>query len=642
LSDARKTAAYGSWVSPITAQQIARSSIGLGLIALDARDIYWSELRPAEGGRHVIVRWREGVTQDVLPAPFSARTRAHEYGGGAFTVIDGSIYFSNDADQRLYRLTPGGAPYPLTLPAGRRYADAAPDRMRQRLLCVCEDHDTGGTPVNTIVSIDLDGGSEPRTLVSGNDFYAAPRLSPDGRRLAWLTWNHPDMPWDGTELWLADVAPDGSPANARRVAGGRDESVFQPAFSPDGTLYFVSDRNNWWNPYRLRHDRVEALAPREAEFGLPQWQFGMSTYAFESERRLVCAVNHAGTWQLAVLDTGTQGFDIIETPFTDISGVTAAPGEAVFIAASPRMPAAVVRLDLAKRRHEVLRSSSSEKTDAAYLSAPQMLAYTTTGGGQAHAFYYPPANRVFHAPAGEKPPLLVLGHGGPTASASSALNLKIQFWTSRGFAVLDVNYRGSTGYGRDYRRQLDGRWGVADVEDCIAGARYLMERGLVDEKRLAIRGGSAGGYTTLCALTFHDLFRAGAVYYGVSDLEALARDTHKFEAHYLDRLVGAYPERRDLYHARSPIHHVQRLSCPVIFFQGLEDRVVPPDQTEKMVSALRANGIAVAYVPFTGESHGFRRAENIQRALEAELYFYSRIFGFTPADSIDPVGIDNL
>jgi len=642
LNDARKTAAYGSWASPITAQQIARSSIGLGQIALDARDIYWSELRPAEGGRHVIVRRREGVTQDVLPAPFSARTRAHEYGGGAFTVFDGSIYFSNDADQRLYRLTPGGAPYALTPPAGRRYADAVPDRTRQRLLCVREDHDTGGTPVNTIVSIDLDGGSEPRTLVYGNDFYAAPRLSPDGRRLAWLTWNHPDMPWDGTELWLADVAPDGSPANARRVAGGRNESVFQPAFSPEGKLYFVSDRGNWWNICRLRHARVEALAPMEAEFGLPQWQFGMSTYAFESERRLVCAVNRAGTWQLAVLDTDTHGFDIIETPFTDISGVTAAPGAAVFIAAAPRMPAAVVRLDLATRRHEILRSSSSEKTDAAYLSAPQTLTYPTTGDGQAHAFYYPPANRDFRAPPDEKPPLLVSSHGGPTASASSALNLKIQFWTSRGFAVLDVNYRGSTGYGRDYRRQLDGRWGVADVEDCIAGARYLMERGLVDERRLAIRGSSAGGYTTLCALTFHDLFRAGAAYYGVSDLEALARDTHKFEAHYLDRLVGAYPERRDLYHARSPIHHVERLSCPVIFFQGLEDRVVPPDQTEKMVNALRAKGIAVAYVPFTGESHGFRRAENIQRALEAELYFYSRLFGFAPADSIDPVGIDNL
>ena len=427
-----------------------------------------------------------------------------------------------------------------------------------------------------------------------------------------------------------------------RVAGGRDESVFQPVFSPDGTLYFVSDRNNWWNLYRLHHDRVEALAPMDAEFGLPQWVFGMSTYAFESARRLVCAVNRAGTWQLAVIDTDSLRIDFIDMPFTQFSSVTAARGQAVFVAASPGLPAAVVRLDLATRKFEILRSSSSEKPDAACLSAPQAITYPTTGGEQAHAFYYPPANRDFRAPSGERPPLLVLGHGGPTAAASSALNLMIQFWTSRGFAVLDVNYRGSTGYGRDYRHKLDGRWGVADVEDCIAGARYLVEHGLADERRLAIRGGSAGGYTTLCALTFHDLFRAGAAYYGVSDLETLARDTHKFEAHYLDRLVGAYPERRDLYRARSPIHHVDRLSCPVIFFQGLEDRVVPPDQTEKMVHALRAKGVAVAYVPFTGESHGFRRAENIQRALEAELYFYSRLFGFTPADSIDPVAIDNL
>jgi len=640
--NARKTAACGSWASPITAEQIARSSVGLGQIALDAQDVYWTEMRPAEGGRNAIVRWRDGVTQDILPAPFSARTRAHEYGGGAFTVVDGVIFFSNDGDQRLYRLAPDGAPRALTPEAGRRYADGVPDRTRQRLLCVCEDHDAGGEPVNTIVGVDLDGAGEPRTLISGNDFYAAPRLSPDGRRLAWLAWNHPDMPWDGTELWLADVAPDGSLADARRVAGGRDESVFQPAFSPDGTLYFVSDRSNWWNLYRLRHERVEALAPMEAEFGLPQWVFGMSTYAFESARRLVCAVNRAGTWQLAVLDTDTLGTDFIETPFTEFSGVTAAHGKAVFIAASPVLPTSVVRLDLVARRHEILRSSSSETPDPGYLSAPQALTYATTDGELAHAFYYPPENRDFRALTGERPPLLVLGHGGPTAAASSGLNLKIQFWTSRGFAVLDVNYRGSTGYGREYRRKLDGRWGVADVEDCVAGARHLVESGLADGKRLAIRGGSAGGYTTLCALTFHDLFRAGAAYYGVSDLEALARDTHKFEAHYLDRLVGTYPEHRDLYRERSPIHHVERLSCPVIFFQGLEDRVVPPDQTEKMADALRAKGIAVAYVPFAGEAHGFRRAENIRRALEAELYFYSRLFGFSPAGTIVPVTIDNF
>ena len=642
MSAAPKIAPYGSWSSPITAEQIASGSIGLGQIALDAQDIYWSEMRSAESGRYVIVRLRDGVTTDVLPAPFSARSRAHEYGGGAFSVDNGVIYFCNDSDQRLYRLGPEGVPHPITPESNRRYADAAIDSRRQRIVCVCEDHRAGGEPVNSIVAVNLDGHNEPVILVSGYDFCASPRLSPDGTHLSWLAWNQPDMPWDGTELWLADIASNGSLSNQRRIAGGRDESVFQPAFAPDGALYFVSDRSRWWNLYRIRSGQVEALAPMEAEFGLPQWVFGMSTYAFASERRIVCAFNREATWRLALLDTETRRMETVETPFSDIGGVAADHGKAVFVAASLTTSPAVVRLDLATRRHEILRSSSTAAHDAGYLAAPQALTYPVSGGELAHAFYYPPANRDFRAPAGAKPPLLVLSHGGPTSATSSALNLKLQYWTSRGFAVLDVNYRGSTGYGRDYRLKLEGQWGVADVEDCLAGARYLVERGLADVARLAIRGGSAGGYTTLCALTFHDFFRAGASYYGVSDLESLARDTHKFEARYLDRLIGPYPLRQDLYRNRSPIHHVDRLSCPVIFFQGLEDKVVPPDQTEKMVSALRMKGIPVAYVPLAGESHGFRRAGNIRRALEAELYFYSRIFGFTLADAIEPVRIDNL
>ncbi|HSD97934.1 MAG TPA: S9 family peptidase [Sulfuricaulis sp.] len=642
MSAAPKTAPYGSWSSPITAEQIASGSIGLGQIALDAQDIYWSEMRPTEAGRHAIVRLRDGVTTDVLPAPFSARTRAHEYGGGAFTVADGVIYFSNDGDQRLYRLPPEGAPQPITPLDSRRYADTEIDLWRQRIVCVCEDHRAGGEPVNTIVAVNLDGRGEPVNLVSGHDFYASPRLSTDGKQLAWLAWNHPDMPWDGTELWLADITLNGSLGNQRRVAGNRDESVFQPAFAPDGTLYFVSDRSRWWNLYRFRSGQLEALAPMEAEFGQPQWVFGMSTYAFASERHIVCAFNREATWRLALLDTETRRIEIVETPFSDIGSVAADHGKAVFVAASPTMLPAVVHLDLTTRRHEILRSSSTAAPDAGYLAAPQTLAYPVSGGESAHAFYYLPTNRDYRAPAGAKPPLLVLSHGGPTSATSSALNLKLQYWTSRGFAVLDVNYRGSTGYGRDYRLKLEGQWGVADVEDCLAGARYLVERGLADEKRLAIRGGSAGGYTTLCALTFHDLFCAGASYYGVSDLESLAHDTIKFEARYLDRLIGPHQAQRDVYRNRSPIYHVDRLSCPVIFFQGLEDKVVPPDQTEKMVNALRTKGIPVAYVPLAGESHGFRRADNIRRALEAELYFYSRIFGFTPTDAIAPVMIENL
>lgn len=642
MSHSPKISRYGSWVSPITANQIAESTIGLGQIALDAQDIYWSEMRPAEGGRNVIVRWRDGIAQDVLPAPFNARTRVHEYGGGAFTVADGELYFSNDIDQRLYRLVAGGVPQAITPEAKRRYADGVVDRRHNRILCVCEDHGAGGEPVNSIVAVSREAGNEPRVLVSGHDFYASPRISLDGTRLAWLAWNHPDMPWNGTELWLADMAPDGSLQNQRRVAGSRDESIFQPVFSSDGTLYFVSDRSNWWNLYRLRHGQVEALAPMEAEFGMPQWIFGLSTYAVESERRLVVAINREGTWCLATLATDTLRVEFIDTPFTDISAVAVGQGKAFFVGAAPSMPPAVAQFDLTSKQISVLRSSSTVIPDSGYLSEPRALTFPLANGEVAHGFYYPPVNRDFRAPAGERPPLLVLGHGGPTSATSSALNLKIQYWTSRGFAVLDVNYRGSTGYGRDYRHRLDGQWGVVDVEDCLAGARYLVTRDLADEKRLAIRGGSAGGYTTLCALTFHDIFSAGAAYYGVSDLEALARDTHKFEAHYLDRLIGPYPLHRELYRERSPIHHVDRLASPVIFFQGLEDKVVPPDQTEKMVQALRVKGVPVAYVPFAGEAHGFRRGENIQRTLEAELYFYSRLFHFTPADSMAPVMIENL
>ena len=659
-------APYGSWKSPITADRLAQGSVGLGQTALDGGDIYWSELRPAEGGRQVIVRFRNGAAQDMTPAGFSARTRVHEYGGGAFTVADGVIYFSNDSDQRLYRQVPGAVPAAITPAAERRYADIVVDRRRRRLIGVCEDHAAGAEPVNTLVSIDLAPPHEIRTLAAGSDFYAAPRLSSDGAMFAWLSWNHPDMPWDGCELWLAQIGPDGMPNDAHRIAGGREESIFQPAFAPDGTLYFVSDRSGWWNLCRWIDGRAEALAPMAAEFGLPQWVFGMSTYAFLSARQIACAFQSEGKWHTAVLDVGGQRFDRIETPFTDVSALSARAGKVVFIGASPVLGPAVVQWDPARGTHEIVRRSMLDEPDAAYLSAPQALEYPTADGATAHAFYYPPKNPDFMSPAGGKPPLLVISHGGPTAATSSALNLKIQFWTSRGFAVLDVNYRGSTGYGRDYRRQLDGRWGVADVDDCIAGARYLVARGLADEARLAIRGGSAGGYTTLCALTFHQVFRAGAVYYGVSDLETLATDTHKFEARYLDRLIGPYdsgrpgprpsgalkrakfcsrqnfPARRDLYRARSPIHHVDRLSCPVIFFQGLEDKVVPPDQTEKMVTALRVKGVPVAYVPLAGEAHGFRRAENIRRTLEAELYFYSRLFGFTPADAVEPVAIENF
>ena len=639
-----QVAPYGSWRSPITSDLIVAGTVSFEQIQLDGDDIYWTERRPAEGGRSVVVRrTADGQTQDLTPPGFNARTMVHEYGGGAYTVSDGVVYFSNFADQRLYRQDPGAAPRPITPEAPLRYADGVVDRRRGRLICVREDHTQAGREaVNTLVAVDLAGEQEARVLVAGNDFYAAPRLSPDGSRLAWLTWNHPNMPWDGTELWVGTLVPDGSVERAELVAGGPNESIFQPEWSPDGVLHFVSDRTGWWNLYRWRAGRVEPLHTMEAEFGLPQWVFGMSTYGFAAADRIVCAFTTGGIWQLALLDVATGVFEPLEIPYTVVNAVCAARGRAVFIGGAPTEPRSVVQLDLATRRVDVLRRSSAVAIDPGYVSIPQAIGFPTVGGRTAHAFFYPPRNRDYVAPPGERPPLLVLSHGGPTSATTNELDLGIQFWTSRGIAVLDVNYGGSTGYGRAYRQRLDGQWGIVDVDDCVHGARYLVEHGEVDGNRLAIRGGSAGGYTTLCALTFRDVFKAGASYYGVADLERLAADTHKFESRYLDRLIGPYPEQRERYRERSPIHFTDRLACPVILFQGLDDKVVPPNQAELMLAALRAKGLPVAYVAFEGEGHGFRKAENIKRALDGELYFYARVFGFELADPVEPVPIENL
>ncbi|MFO7742227.1 MAG: S9 family peptidase [Anaerolineae bacterium] len=634
---------YGSWKSPITADLIASKTLGLVEPAVVGDHTYWIETRPAEEGRYVLVhRSPDGTTTDAIPETFSARTRVHEYGGGAYTIDGETIIFSNWDDQRVYRQDPGEHPRPITPELDVRYADGVVDPYRNRLICVREDHRADGEALNTLVSIDLEGQEDVRVLVSGDDFYAAPRLSPDGSRLAWLSWNHPYMPWNDTRLWVGDVASDGSIGSQTLVAGSEDESIFQPQWSPNGVLMFVSDRTNWWNLYRLQEGTVEPLTQLEAEFGRPQWVFRTATYDFVSPDRIICSYTKDGDWHLASLDMRSRELTPLDVPYTDIGYVRAAAGRVVFCGGSPTEPRSVVQLDLDTGDTEVLRRSSEVPVGEAYLSRPRTIDFPTEGGWEAHAFFYPPKNASFTGPAHAGPPLLVISHGGPTSATTSTLSLSIQYWTSRGIAVLDVNYRGSTGYGRDYRQALEGEWGIADVEDCVNGALYLVDEGQVDGERLIIRGGSAGGYTTLCVLTFRDVFQAGASYYGVSDLETMTTDTHKFESRYLDQLVGPYPEREDLYHERSPIHHADRLSCPVIFFQGLEDRVVPPDQSETMAETLRQNGVPVAYVPFEGEQHGFRRASTIRRALEAELYFYSRVFGFELADPVEPVQIENL
>jgi dipeptidyl aminopeptidase/acylaminoacyl peptidase len=633
-------APYGSWRSPITTDLITARTIGFGQIAFDGEDIYWSELRPSEQGRTVIVKHNVNhQTQDITPVPFNVRTRVHEYGGSSFLVVDGTVYFSNFADQRLYRQEINSEPQAITPEAAVRYADGIFDTQRHQIICVCEQHTISERePINTLVSLGLQGDS--KTLVSGNDFYASPRLSPDGSHLAWLTWNHPNMPWNGTQLWTGELLADGSLGHTQQIAGGVDESIFQPEWSSDGKLYFISDRTGWWNLYRWQDKNIEALTQMEAEFGRPLWILGTSTYSFESANRIICTYTQQGVWYLASLDTTTLQLKLLPTPYTEISGVKATATKVVFRASSPTELTAIVQLDLATEKLEVLRRSSDVRIDRGYLSLAQPIEYPTANGQTAYAIFYPPQNRDYTAPETEKPPLIVKSHGGPTAAASSNLSFSIQYWTSRGIAVLDVNYGGSTGYGREYRQRLDGQWGIVDVDDCVFGALYLVKQGIVDGERLAISGGSAGGYTTLCALTFRNIFKAGASYYGVSDLEALARDTHKFESRYLERLIGAYPQQRQIYQQRSPINFTDFLDCPVIFFQGLEDKVVPPNQTQAMVKALRSKGLPVAYVPFEGEQHGFRKAENIKKSLEAELYFYSRIFGFELTQPIESVIIE--
>ena len=639
------TAPYGSWKSPITTSLIVSGAVGLGQIALDGDDVYWVEMRPSEGGRMVIVRRQgDGTTADITPEPFSARTRVHEYGGAAMLVADGTVYFSNFSDQRLYRQEGGGEPKPITPEEPLRYADGVYDAERGRIICVREDHRDEGEPVNAIVAVDAEGVRPQEVLFAGSDFCAAPRLSPDGKTLAWLAWDHPNMPWDGTRLLQAVVDANGNLGEPQDVAGGADESVLLPLWSDEGELHFVSDRSGWWNLYRWRDGAVQPVLEMEAEFARPQWVFDQAAYGFLSDGRIACSYVERGTWNIGLIDPGSGQLSRLDLQYSEMGRgeMRVSGNRLVFLAGAPDRPMTLMSFDAGSNNVETLQQAHVLEVNAAYLSSPEAIEFETTEGRTAHAFYYPPRNPDFVAPEGERPPLLVKSHGGPTAAAQTALDLGIQFWTSRGFGVVDVNYGGSTGYGTQYRRRLNGTWGITDVDDCVNAARFLAARGDADRERLAIDGGSAGGYTTLAALTFHDVFKAGASYYGVSDLEALAKETHKFESRYLDSLVGPYPERQDLYVERSPINHTHLLSCPLLLLQGLEDEIVPPNQAETMFEAVTAKGLPTAYVPFEGEQHGFRRSENIERALEAELYFYSRVFGFELADEIEPVKIENL
>jgi dipeptidyl aminopeptidase/acylaminoacyl peptidase len=639
----KRVAPFGAWDSPIAAASLAAGIVRQSDVLVDGADVYWNEMRPAQAGRCVIVRWRDGTPADVIAAPFSARALVHEYGGRCVSVHEGSVVFSNFRDQALYRLDPGEAPVRLTTAGGLRFADPLHDAVAGRIVCVCEDHrHAEQEAVNTLVSVALDGSGDITTLAEGADFYSSPELSPDGAHLAWLSWDHPHMPWDSTRLWLAERDASGHFSAARWVAGGPGESIAQPRFSPDGVLTFVSDRTGWANLYRIESGQVRAVCPMEAEFARPQWLFGPSEYAYVSADVLVCAYKAAGVSHLARIEVASGALTPISSPYTAIREVRAAGEKVYLIAASPTAPAAVVELDLGSGDLTVMARSFRETNTPADVSVPEAISFRTGENEVAHAFFYRPTNAEFRGPPDTRPPCIVFSHGGPTSATTNEWRPGVQYWTSRGFAVVDVNYRGSTGYSRAYRERLYGNWGLLDVEDCVSAARFLVARGDVDEARLAIRGGSAGGYTTLMAVTFTDVFEAGASHYGVSDLVALAQETHKFESRYLDQLIGPYPEAEEIYLARSPLHFPGQIQCPMIFLQGLEDRAVPPVQAEKMVEVLMARGIPVAYMPFEGEQHGFRQAKNIRRSLESELYFYCRIFGLPLPAGVAPVEIANL
>ncbi|MEO7135250.1 MAG: prolyl oligopeptidase family serine peptidase [Vicinamibacterales bacterium] len=631
---------YGSWPSPLSAARVTAGALRLDQIQLDGNDVYWIEGRASEGGRSVIVRRSpDGDINDVTPPGFNVRTRVHEYGGGAYTVDEGTVYFSNFDDQRIYRQQPGKAPVAIT-DEGPFFADYRVDRFRNRLIGVRETPITGSEHKNELVAIGTPTGVPEQVLVEGADFYSDPIVSPDGKFLAWLQWHHPNMPWDGTELWVAVFSADGSVGAREKVAGGASESIFQPEWLPDSSLYFVSDRTGWWNLYRWRpstslkvsgpsYEPVHAMA---AEFGKPQWTFSMVTYAIVDANRIAATYTEGGRWKLAMIDVDRGEFTPIELPIEPLESIKANADGIYFIGGSATESSAIVALSNPPRggHYSVLRSAATESISPAWISVAEAVTFKA-GERDVHAFYYPPTNPDVEAGragrAGEeRPPLLVITHGGPTGATTDVLDPRIQFWTSRGFTVLDVNYSGSTGYGRPYRDRLTTQWGVVDVEDVVAGAQAMVAWGKADPERLIIRGGSAGGYTTLAALTFHDTFKAGASYYGISDLEVLQQDTHKFESRYNDSLIGPYPETRDIYKARSPIHFTDRLACPIILFQGLDDKVVPPNQSETMAEAVRKKGLKVKYVTFEGEQHGFRKAENIIRSLEEELAFYQEVF----------------
>ncbi|MFW0072993.1 MAG: prolyl oligopeptidase family serine peptidase [Coxiella-like endosymbiont] len=641
----KKQAAYGAWQSPISASLAASSSRVLMEVESSSNNIYWLERCPEKAGRQVIMCLSSaGDIQAVTPSGFSARTRVHEYGGGNYVIHQDVIYFSNDTDQRWYRQNIGEEdPQPLTpVPektAALRYADGVVTHNGRWLIVVRESH--GKSVENELVAIATDGSQRIKVLTRGYDFYAAPRLNQIGNRIAWICWNHPKMPWDGTELWLADLTPTLELINANKITGSVDEFASQPSFNHDGKLYFVSDKSGFGNIYCYDNERLKLICSMDADCDYPQWVFKIKTYDFLHSNQIVVIVTKKGEQTLGLIKEGR--YSAFNLPFTDfIPTLAIQSNKILFIGASYDRFPTLACYDLKDKQFAILYESAFLTIDKKYFSTPQAIEFSTDNGKTAHGFYYAPHNDSYMTPKNEKPPLIVISHGGPTSASSTALNLKNQFWTSRGFAVLDVNYGGSTGYGKAYRERLKKKWGVVDVADCVNGAKFLVRERKVDSKRLIIRGSSAGGYTALCALIFYDVFSIGSSYFGIVDLEDFMDNTHKFESRYLETLVGKYPEEKALYKARSPIHYTDRLVCPIILLHGLEDQLVPPSQSEIMVTEINKKGLPYSYLTFEHEQHGFRDVETIKAALESELYFFSQFFDFKPADVLLPIKIENF
>lgn len=666
------TSSYGNWQSPLSAKQVIATANTPVDLTIDQGQLYWLELRPNENSRLTLLTLQDNKPLELTPAPINVRSRVHEYGGNGYLILENQLYFCDGEDQRIYRLdllSNTSPPQPITPPGPFRYADLQLDPRRNCLLCVRESHPTTpktAYPHNEIIAIDLNTGQQ-HSLVSGADFYASLQLSPDGKRLCWLNWNHPHMPWDAAELHYGELDAQGLLNDPQHLAGSPNESIFQPSWENDTHLIFASDRSGWWNLYRQKafpqKTPAECLHSATMEFGRAQWVSGQRTYCLTQApkvqppkaqpskaprpqvlpaKNILCGYLHQGHWRLG--EISEQGFKAFGPPYSDIKSVTADEEHAWFIASYPNRPDNIVRLNLTSLKTSPLFKPVPHSYSE-YFSIPQSIHFNNRNQEQIQGFLYLPHHKDHPptpSPPPSLPPLIIKTHGGPSAYTSSRLDLNIQFWTSRGFALFDINYRGSTGFGRTYREKLYGQWGVVDVEDCIDAAQYLVAQHLVHPQQQIIRGHSAGGYTALCALMFHRQFNAGASLYGISDLKKLAAECHKFESHYVAKLIGSEEEFPQRYRERSPLNADQKTACPIIFLQGLKDKVVPPNQSQLMANKLKKEGMPVAYIEFPEEGHGFRRSDNQIAALEAELYFYRRILNLADTENLPEIDIVNL